>query len=76
MTQDERWKTRYEEVVGFIEANHRNPSKHRLEEHNMLSWIKQQRKLIKAGTFKSDRMKKFEKLEKLFEENKRLNQWV
>ena len=32
----------------------------------MLSWIKQQRKLIKAGTFKSERMEMFEKLEKLF----------
>jgi hypothetical protein len=28
MTQDERWQKRYEEVVGFIEANHRNPSKY------------------------------------------------
>ena len=27
MTQDERWQKRYEEVVGFIEANHGNPSK-------------------------------------------------
>lgn len=25
MTQDERWLTRYKEVVDFIEANHRNP---------------------------------------------------
>ena len=23
MTQDERWLTRYNEVVGFIKANHR-----------------------------------------------------
>ena len=28
MTQDERWQKRYEEVAGFIEANHRNPSKY------------------------------------------------
>ena len=76
MTQDERWMKNYEEVMEFIECEHRNPSKHRLEEHNMLSWIKQQRKLIKAGTCKSERMEKLEKLEKLFEENKRLNQWV
>lgn len=41
----------------------------------MLSWIKQQRKLIKAGAIKSGRMEKFEKLEKLFDDNKRLNQW-
>jgi hypothetical protein len=32
---------RYEEVVGFVETNHRNPSKHRIEEHDMLNWVKQ-----------------------------------
>jgi hypothetical protein len=31
MTQDERWVAKYNEVVEFIEANHRNPSKHRIE---------------------------------------------
>ena len=75
MTQEERWILKYNEVVEFIETNHRNPSRHRIEEHDMLSWIKQQRKLIKAGSFKSDRMEKFMKMERLFEENKRLNQY-
>ena len=45
MTQDERWNLRYQEVMDFIETNHRNPSKHRIEEHDMLNWVKQQRKL-------------------------------
>ncbi len=40
MTQEEKWQQRYKEVVDFIEANHRNPSKHRLEEHDMLNWVK------------------------------------
>ena len=48
MTQDERWEIRYKEVKGFIEENHRNPSKHRIEEHDMLNWVKQQRKLMKG----------------------------
>ena len=39
MTQDERWNIRYQEVMDFIETNHRNPSKHRLEEHDMLNWV-------------------------------------
>lgn len=26
MTQDERWQKRYDEVVEFIQTNHRNPS--------------------------------------------------
>lgn len=38
MTQDEKWLIRYKEVMAFIEANHRNPSKHRIEEHDMLNW--------------------------------------
>ena len=48
MDQETRWFTRYQEVMEFIETNHRNPSKHRLEEHAMLNWVKQQRKLHNA----------------------------
>ena len=55
MTQDEKWIVRYEEVVNFIEANHRNPSKHRVEENLMLNWVKQQRKLMNAGKLKPER---------------------
>lgn len=40
MTQDERWQKRYDEVVEFINSNHRNPSRHRIEEHDMLNWVK------------------------------------
>ena len=39
MTQEEKWLTKYMEVVDFIKTNKRNPSKHRLEEHNMLVLI-------------------------------------
>jgi hypothetical protein len=48
MTQDERWMANYNEVMRFLEENHRNPSKHRIEEHDMLNWVKQQRKLMKG----------------------------
>ena len=40
MTQDERWLRQYEEMMTFMETNHRRPSKHRLEEHDMLNWFK------------------------------------
>ena len=49
MTQEDRWITRYEEVKTFVETNKRNPSKHRLEEHDMLNWLKANRKLLNAG---------------------------
>ena len=58
MTQDERWQKRYEEVSGFIEANKRNPSKHRIEEHDMLNWLKANRKVMNAGKMKPERMEK------------------
>ena len=49
MTQEERWNIRYQEVMKFIENNHRNPSKHRIEEHDMLNWVKANRKLMRTG---------------------------
>ena len=49
MTQEERWMVRYEEVIDFIENNHRNPSKHRIEEHDMLNWLKANRKVMNKG---------------------------
>ena len=67
--------TRYQEVVDFIEANHRNPSKHRLEEHDMLNWLKANRKKMNAGVLKPERVEKFKDLQELVEENKRKNQW-
>ena len=75
MTQDERWQVRFEEVKSFIEANHRNPSRHRIEEHDMLNWVKQQRKLVNAGALKAERIEPFKRLLELIEENKRVNQW-
>ena len=75
MTQEEKWNLRFQEVKDFIETNHRNPSKHRLEEHNMLSWIKQQRKLMNSGKLKEERIEPFKRLLGLIEENKRVNQY-
>ena len=46
MTQDERWNIRYNEVKAFIETNHRNPLRHRIEEHDMLNWVKTNRKAM------------------------------
>ena len=54
--QEERWLTKYNEVVAFIEKNKRNPSKHRIEEHDMLNWLKANRKAINAGKMKPERV--------------------
>lgn len=75
MTQDEKWLTRYKEVMEFIQANKRNPSKHRIEEHDHLNWLKANRKQLNAGKMKPERVEAFKKLSALMEENKRVNQY-
>lgn len=74
MTQDERWLVRYNEVKDFIESEHRNPSKHRIEDHLMLNFIKHNRKLLNAGKMKADRVEKFNELLGLGEKDRRGNQ--
>ena len=75
MTQEQRWQIRYDEVKRFIEENKRNPSKHRIEEHDMLNWLKANRKVLNAGKLKQDRVEKFGKLLELTEQYKRVNQY-
>ena len=75
MTQEEKWMTKFNEVMDFIETNHRNPSKHRIEEHDMLNWLKANRKVLNAGKMKLERIEPFNKLLALVDENKRLNQY-
>lgn len=75
MTQDERWMNRYNEVKELIETTHRNPSRHFVENRNLLSWIKQQRKLLNAGALKPERVEPFKALMKLIERYKRTNQY-
>ena len=75
MTQEERWMTRYNVVIKFIEANKRNPSKHRIEEHDMLNWLKANRKLVNVGKMKEERVELFEKLLEMGEKVKRKNQY-
>ena len=75
MTQDERWMKRFQEVMAFIENNHRNPSRHRIEEHDMLNWVKVNRKVLNAGKLKADRVEAFKRLLEMMEICKRKNQY-
>lgn len=59
MTQDDLRKTKCQEIKSFMETNLLNPSKHSIEEHLMLNWLKHNRKLMDAGKMKAGRMEKF-----------------
>lgn len=67
---------RYNEVVSFIETNHRNPSKYAPEEKLMIHFLKRGRKLMNAGELKEPRLGMFKELMKMSEIFKRKNQWV
>ena len=61
-------------MMDFMEKNHRNPSRHRLEEHDMLNWLKSNRKKMNAGEMK-ERLGKFKALMGVAEGYKRKNQY-
>lgn len=75
MTQDELWLAKWQEVIDFMKTYHRNPSKHRIEEHLMLNWIKHNRKLMNAGEMKEERVKLFRELLNIGERYRRKNQY-
>ena len=75
MDQDTRWLNKYEEVMTFIETNQRNPSKHRIEEHDMLNWLKANRKTLNAGKMKAERVGRFSRLLEMTEQYRRKNQY-
>ena len=75
MTQNERWLVRFQEVIGFIETNRRNPSRHRIEEHDHLNWLKANRKALNAGKMKPERVEKFKELLAMMEQYRRKNQY-
>ena len=66
-TQEERWMTRYNEVVSFIKTNYRNPSKYAPEEKLMVHFLKRGRKLMNAGELKEPRLGMFKELLELSE---------
>ena len=58
-----------------MEENHRRPSKHRLEEHQMLNWMKHTKKMMVKGNYPADRLEKFKTLMEMAEKYRRLNQY-
>ena len=58
------------------ERSKRNPSKYSMEEHDMINWLKDNRKLLNAGKVKPERIKMFEELLTLIEQYKRVNQYL
>ena len=76
MIQDDVWVKKYQELMTFIETNHRNPSRHNPEERGLfLNCLKQNRKMLNDVKLKEEMIGKFENLLKLGKKYKRVNQF-
>lgn len=49
MDKEEKWLDCYKEIYAFVKQNHRGPSKHRVEEHRMVNWMKYNRKKLNSN---------------------------
>lgn len=54
MTQDEKWRANWREVMDFMESNKRRPSKFVDEERGLRNWWKHQQKLVNAGELRPE----------------------
>lgn len=76
MKQEDKWNQHYDEIIAFMKRHHRRPSKHRLEEHDMLNWIKYNKRLISRNKLSEERTEKFNALLAMSKEVQRVNQYA
>ena len=76
MTQEERRLAQWKEVIEFMEANKRRPSKFVDSERRLRNWWKHQQKLLNAGELRPERIEKFNELLKFGEKYKHVNQYT
>jgi hypothetical protein len=75
MTQDERWKANWQEVMDFMEVNKRRPSKYVDSERGLRNWWKHQQKLFNAGLLKEDRIEMYKQLIEIGDRYRHVNQY-
>ncbi len=76
INQDDRWEKHYNEIVQFMEANKRRPSKYCAEERHMQHWLKYNKKLATQGKLPEEREGRFNELLSLAKSMQRLNQYA
>ena len=75
MTQDERWLSKYNEIISFIETSRRNPSKYDAEERGFYcNWLRHNKKLYYVGDLKEERMELLKEMLELSKKYKRKKQ--
>lgn len=75
MTNEETWNKNCKKVYAFVNDNHRVPSRHRIEEHTLLNWLKYNRKCLNNDKMSPERKKKFTMLLEFIHRYHRVNQY-
>ena len=68
MTQEERWMSKWQEIISFIEIHNRRPSKYAPEERNAWNWLRHNQKVYNKGMLRPERMERFRELLALCEQ--------
>jgi hypothetical protein len=75
-TQNDRWQYHYNEVMQFMKDKKRRPSKHHVEEHRMLNWVKYNKKRLARGLLSAQQTSLFNVLLAMADKLRRLNQYA
>ena len=75
MDKEENWLDCYKEIYASVKQNHRGPSKHRVEEHRMVNWMKYNRKKLNSNKLVDKERTRFLKLVNLIHSFNRVNQY-
>ena len=76
LTRDEIWQVNYEQIVNYVNTFKRRPSKHRIEDHRMLNWIKYNKKVMANGDMPPEKTHLFCQLLETLEKYQKLNQYA
>lgn len=64
------------EIIAYMDQNKRRPSKHRIEDHKMVNWIKYNKKRMAAGELPEERVDRLNLLLQIAQRYRRLNQYA
>lgn len=74
MGAEKNWNMKWQEIMDYMDRLKRRPSKHRMEDHKMLNWIKYNKKVKARGKMSAERVEKFNRLLALADNYRKVNQ--
>jgi len=74
MGAERTWNMKWQEIMDYMNEFKRRPSKHRMEDHKMLNWIKYNKKIKSRGKMPADKEEKFNQLLDLADKYRKVNQ--